>query len=59
MERISDHCSNIAACLIEIDEQIDIHTYLHDIKKSDEDFRKDYHTLLNQYFIKLGVSEEA
>lgn len=40
MERISDHCSNIAACLIEIDEQIDIHTYLHDIKNPMRTFEK-------------------
>jgi phosphate:Na+ symporter len=33
-ERVSDHCSNIAGSLIEIDEKQDIHAYLHDLKKN-------------------------
>ena len=40
LERVSDHCSNIAGCLIEIgqNEKLDLHTYLHDIKNDDKDF---------------------
>lgn len=38
LERVSDHCSNIAGCLIEIGqkEKLDLHSYLHDIKQDDE-----------------------
>ncbi|WP_303823553.1 Na/Pi cotransporter family protein, partial [Ruminococcus flavefaciens] len=29
LERVSDHCSNIAGCLIETDEKTNLHAYLH------------------------------
>ncbi len=33
LERVSDHCSNIAGCLLEIEhEKMDIHAYLKNIK---------------------------
>lgn len=40
LERVSDHCSNIAGCLIEIGqkEKLDLHSYLHDIKQEDESY---------------------
>ena len=40
LERVSDHCSNIAGCLIEIGqkEKLDLHSYLHDIKQDDESY---------------------
>ena len=34
LERISDHCSNIAGCLIETDEKTNLHAYLHDVKEN-------------------------
>lgn len=60
-ERVSDHCSNIAGCLIEIDEKQNIHAYLHDLKKTDESFHRQYHENLNRYFLELGqpVLEES
>lgn len=60
-ERVSDHCSNIAGCLIEIDEKQNIHAYLHDLKKKDESFQRQYHENLNRYFLELGqpVLEES
>ncbi|MBQ8296328.1 MAG: Na/Pi cotransporter family protein [Ruminococcus sp.] len=57
LERISDHCSNIAGCLIEIEEKTNIHEYLHDIRENDEDFRKEYHAYCDSYFNKLGVTK--
>lgn len=55
LERISDHCSNIAGCLIETDEKTNIHAYLHDVKENDETFRKEYRAYSESYFLKLGV----
>ncbi len=58
IERVSDHCSNIAGVLIEIDEKENIHKYLYKLKKSDEDFQASYHDYLNQYYLELGQPEE-
>lgn len=55
LERISDHCSNIAGCLIETDEKTSIHAYLHDVKENDETFRNEYRAYSESYFLKLGV----
>lgn len=57
LERISDHCSNIAGCLIEIDEKTNIHAYLHDLKENDETFRREYRRYSENYFMKLGISD--
>lgn len=36
LERISDHCSNIAVCLLEVhDDELDSHAYLSQLKKDD------------------------
>lgn len=53
LERISDHCSNIAGCLIETDEKTNIHAYLHDVKENDETFRSDYKEYSEKYFARL------
>ncbi len=59
LERISDHCSNIAGCMIEVDEKENIHKYLHDIKANDEKFREDYRRFSGIYFTKLGITDAA
>lgn len=59
IERISDHCSNIAGVLIEIDEQKNIHKYLYKLKKNDEEFQESYHDYLNHYYLELGRPEES
>ena len=56
LERISDHCSNIAGCLIETDEKTNIHAYLHDVKENDENFRKEYRSYAEEYFKRLDMS---
>jgi phosphate:Na+ symporter len=40
-ERIADHCSNIAVCLLEVSaDEFDMHAYLNELKKDDNiDFR--------------------
>ena len=57
LERISDHCSNIAGCLIETDEKANIHAYLHDVKENDETFRKEYRSYAEDYFKRLEISD--
>ncbi len=54
LERISDHCSNIAGCLIETDEKTNIHAYLSDVKKNDEQFLNDYKKYSELYFAQLA-----
>lgn len=53
LERISDHCSNIAGCLIETDEKTNIHAYLHDVKENDETFRNEFRNYSERYFSRL------
>ncbi|MBR1393572.1 MAG: Na/Pi cotransporter family protein [Ruminococcus sp.] len=53
LERISDHCSNIAGCLIEIDEKTNLHEYLSDVRVNDEQFRELYSQFSEKYFSKL------
>lgn len=57
-ERISDHCSNIAGCLIEIEEKTNIHAYLHNLKHNDTNFRADYNACADHYFAELGIGTE-
>ena len=58
LERISDHCSNIAGCLIETDEKTNIHAYLHDVKENDETFRREYRGYSERYFARLDAAIE-
>jgi len=57
LERISDHCSNIAGCLIETDEKTNIHAYLSDVKENDEKFRREFKAYSEQYFSRLDSAE--
>ena len=52
-ERLSDHCSNIAAALIEIQaDELDMHRYIDvKIKGSDPHFQKEYLRLKNIYIL--------
>ena len=48
-ERVSDHCSNIAVCVIDTNRRdIDAHVYLHNIKQ-DSSFMRDLQTDMNRY----------
>lgn len=54
LERVSDHCSNIAVCVIEeFDNTVDHHTYLHDIKAG-ENFRESLQEQLQKYQLPKG-----
>lgn len=55
MERAADHCSNIAACIIEAGHQdMDLHAFLHDCKR-EEAFRQRYHALKERYCLPSRV----
>ena len=53
LERVSDHCSNIAGCLIEMSrhEALGVHEYLHTVKAGSEEFTKLYNGYLEKYSI--------
>ncbi len=44
LERVSDHCSNIAGCIIEMaqNDDLNLHEYLGHVKTDDESFREKY-----------------
>ena len=52
-ERVSDHCSNIAECVIEIAERelIDTHKYMREIKSEDSAFEAKYKEYKGKYSI--------
>lgn len=54
LERISDHCSNIAGCLLEMEahEDLDIHAYLRKVRDSDgSEYTNYYDYFRNKYSI--------
>ncbi len=53
-ERISDHCSNIAVCFIEIaNDSFETHEYLNQLKTGDE---KEYHDMYEEYKTKYYMA---
>lgn len=52
-ERISDHCSNIAACLIQVEEDdFDVHGYRKEVKMNDDEwFEKTYNEFELKYLL--------
>ena len=52
-ERVSDHCSNIASCVVEISkyDALDLHKYIHDMKEGNEGFIAKY----NEYKVKYAL----
>ena len=55
LERVSDHCSNIAGLVIESSfGEMDLHKYLSKVKKDEEGFKKTYEAFSEKYnFAKL------
>ena len=53
LERVSDHCSNIAGCLIEMTrhDSLGLHEYLHEVKAGGEEF----HRLHSEYMEKYKI----
>jgi phosphate:Na+ symporter len=50
-ERVSDHCSNIAGCLIEMSrhDALGVHEYLHEVKAGSPEFTKLYNSFREKY----------
>jgi len=50
--RISDHCSNIAVCIIEIThDSFEIHEYLNNVKEGGKEFDEMYQSYKQKYYI--------
>ena len=60
LERVSDHCSNIAGCLIEMTEHatLDLHEYLHKVHRDGKQFETLYHYYKDKYALSSTKSEE-
>ena len=52
-ERVSDHCSNVAGCIIEISKfgALDMHKYLSDVKHGSENFSQKYNEYTHKYHL--------
>ncbi len=53
LERVSDHCSNIGGCVVEIvsAEALDLHHYLNQLKRGNPDFERKYLDYKEKYSI--------
>ena len=50
LERVSDHCSNIAGCVIEMSrDKLDLHQYLDGLKTGSRDFASKFEMYSNKY----------
>ncbi len=53
-ERVSDHCSNIAGCIIDADEyNMNIHQSLREMKTESEFYKKEYKAYSDKYLSKI------
>ncbi|MBR6050470.1 MAG: Na/Pi cotransporter family protein [Clostridia bacterium] len=52
-ERVSDHCSNIAGCVIELSkfDALNMHEYLNKVKSGEDKFKKKYEEYMKKYAI--------
>ncbi len=54
IERVSDHCSNLAVCTIQLrNSKFDTHEYLRDVKANSDDFKEMYESYKNKYFVPI------
>lgn len=59
-ERVSDHCSNIAVCLIRISENsMDTHEYINELKRLDKSYFMDEFNAYKEKYPLPGSSENA
>ncbi len=59
LERVSDHCSNIAGCLVEMSkhESLDVHDYLHKVKAGGMEYDALYDAYMEKYSIKTSEAK--
>ena len=56
LERVSDHCSNLAVAIIEIaNNSFDVHKYLSDVKAGQGEYRENF----EQYMRKFSLQSDA
>jgi len=60
LERVSDHCSNVAGCMIEMSrhESLDIHNYLHGIREEGAEYKAKYNEYMEKYALPSSVYGE-
>lgn len=60
LERVSDHCSNVAGCLIEMSrhETLDLHNYLHGVKEDGEEYKTRYAEYMDKYALPKDIYGE-
>ncbi len=59
-ERVSDHCSNIASCIIEISKYgaLDMHRYIHKVHHDSEEYEQKYKMYRRKYKVAKELDEE-
>lgn len=59
LERVSDHCSNVAGCLVEMSkhEALDVHDYLHKVKSGGMEYDALYDAYMEKYSIKTSEAK--
>ena len=57
LERVADHCSNIAGCLIEVSqhEALDLHSYLKGVHKGGEVYDREHQAFEEKYALPVGI----
>ena len=57
IERVSDHCSNVAVCIIQIEQSaFDRHQYLNTLKNSgEEEFKSNFEFYKDKYITQQGI----
>ena len=60
LERVSDHCSNVAGCMIEMSrhETLDIHNYLHGVREECKEYKARYAEYMTKYALPKDVYGE-
>ena len=59
LERVSDHCSNVAACLLEMskDEGLSMHRYMGEFRHNNHDFEMEFERFKSKYAIGAPATE--
>ena len=58
IERVSDHCSNLAVCTIQLkNSTFDTHEYLRDVKKNSDDFKQMYENYKEKYYAPIKKND--
>jgi phosphate:Na+ symporter len=58
LERVSDHCSNVAACLLEMskDEGLSMHRYMGEFIRNNQSFQEEFERFQNKYALGVPAS---